>query len=299
MTELPCQYVVINYNAGACLRPAVESILNDLLSATMSSEHQVGVVVVDNGSTDTSLDSIQGMDGVLVIRQENMGYAAGANRGIAATTAPIVVVCNPDLVVHHGATTAILSAFDADPKLAAVGPKVLNPDGSVYPSIRKQPALIDAVGHGIFGMVWKQNPFTRRYRQLDRDPSVACDADWVSGAAIWLRRSALEAIGGWDDGYFMYVEDVDLCWRLHRAGFAVRYDPNASVTHVQGVSTSTRPTEMLRAHHDSLWRFAKKRLTGPKALLLPLAWVFLRLRSRAAIVDSRRNGRRSAPRLGE
>ena len=95
----------------------------------------------------------------------------------------------------------------------------------------------------------------------------------------------------------MYVEDVDLCWRLKRAGFDIRYEPTAVVTHVQGVSTRTRPTAMLRAHHESLWRFAKKRLTGWRKVLLPFAWIFLKFRTVATILEARLHRQRVAARL--
>src|SRR6185436_2176323 len=114
-----------------------------------------------------------------------------------------------DLVVARGAGAAMLAVFD-DPTVGAAGPCVRNVDGSVYPSARREPGLVDATGHAVFGFVWRGNPFTRRYRELDADPVVARDVDWASGAALWLRRAAVDAIGGWDEGYFMYLEDVDI-----------------------------------------------------------------------------------------
>src|SRR5206468_6598615 len=124
-----------------------------------------------------------------------------------------------------------------------------------------------------------------RYRELDADPARARDVDWVSGAAIFLRRDALDAVGGWDERYFMYMEDIDLCWRMKRSGWRVVYEPGGSVVHVQGASTSRRPYRMLLEHHRSAWRFARRRLTGVRALLLPFAAVYLALRAGAAVAE--------------
>jgi N-acetylglucosaminyl-diphospho-decaprenol L-rhamnosyltransferase len=128
------------------------------------------------------------------------------------------------------------------------------------------------------GLIMARNRFTRRYRELDADPTRPRDVGFVSGAAIWLRRTALDAIGGWDAGYFMYVEDVDLCWRLRGAGWRIAYEPGGTVVHVQGASTARHPYRMLFEHHRSLLRFAAKRWRGWRRVLLVPAAVYLALR---------------------
>jgi N-acetylglucosaminyl-diphospho-decaprenol L-rhamnosyltransferase len=272
--------VVVNYEPGERLVSCVRSLLADTSAAGPPE-----VVVVDNGSTDGSVDLLTAaLPDVPVLRPgSNLGYAAAANRGIAATTAPVVAVCNPDVELEPGTAAALLGRFDAEPDLGAVGPIVRNRDGSVYPSARSVPRIGDAVGHGLFGLVRPTNRFTRRYRELDADPTRARDSDFVSGAAIWLRRVALETVGGWDEGYFMYVEDVDLCWRLRDAGWRVAYEPGGSVVHVQGASTARHPYRMILEHHRSLARFAAKRWHGAKRLLLVPAAAFLALRAVGAI----------------
>jgi len=272
--------VVVNYEAGAQLVACVRSLLADA-----SAGGPPEVVVVDNGSTDGSVDQLMAaVPDVPVLRPgTNLGYAAAANRGISATTAPVVAVCNPDVELGPGTAAALLARFDTEADLGALGPVVRNRDGSVYPSARSVPSVGDAVGHGLLGLVRPTNRFTRRYRELDADPSRARDSDFVSGAAIWLRRAALDAVGGWDEGYFMYVEDVDLCWRLRRAGWRVAYEPGGSVVHVQGSSTARHPYRMILEHHRSLVRFAGKRWHGPKRALLVPAAVFLALRAVGAM----------------
>ena len=271
--------VVVNYESGAALTECVESLFADT-----SAGGPPDVVVVDNGSKDGSVARLERRcPAARVVRPgANLGYAGGANRGIAATSTPVVAVCNSDLRIRAGTAAALLARFD-EPGVAAVGPRIRNPDGSTYPSARIVPSPLDAAGHGLLGLVRPDNVFSARYRQLDVDPGLPRDVDWVSGAAIWLRRDALDAVGGWDDGYFMYVEDVDLCWRLGRAGWRIVYEPGGDVEHTQGLSTDARPYRMIVEHHRSLLRFAGKRWRGPKRLLLGPAAVYLAFRTMFAM----------------
>jgi N-acetylglucosaminyl-diphospho-decaprenol L-rhamnosyltransferase len=272
--------VVVNFNGGALLAECVRSILDD------DSAGPVELVVVDNDSSDGSIAALHAaMPEVRVVHAPgNVGYSRAANLGAASTRALIVAVCNADLTLEPGTAAAMLAPFD-DTTLGACGPRIRNHDGTDYPSARQVPSLPVAVGHGALGLWAPRNRFTVRYRELDADPARARDVDWVSGAAIWLRRDALDAVGGWDERYFMYVEDLDLCWRLQRAGWRVAYEPGGSVVHVQGASTSRRPYRMLLEHHRSAWRFAQRRFTGVRALLLPLAGVYLALRAVAAMAE--------------
>jgi len=267
--------VVVNYEGGDRLVGCVRSVLAD------ASAGPVEVVVVDNGSRDGSVDTLRvAVPGVRIVRAPgNVGYARAANLGIAASRAPIVAVLNVDTVVEPGAAKVLLDRLDREARLGAAGPRLRNPDGTAYPSARTMPSIPVAIGHGLVGLWKPDNRFTARYRQLDADPSLPRLVDVVSGAAIWLRRTALDDVGGWDEGYFMYLEDTDLCWRLRRAGWDVAYEPSAVVDHEQGVITARRPYRMLLEHHRSAWRFAKVRLTGVQALLLPFAAVFFATRA--------------------
>jgi N-acetylglucosaminyl-diphospho-decaprenol L-rhamnosyltransferase len=262
--------VVVNYESGALLRECVESLLAD------TSAGDAEVVVVDNGSQDGSVDGLREAfpDVAVVTPGRNLGYSAAANRGIAATRAPVVAVLNCDVRLRAGSAAALVERFVREPDLGALGPAIRDPGGERYPSARSFPRHGDAVGHALLGRVKPANRFTRRYRQLDADPSVPRDVDWVSGAAIWLRRDALDAIGGWDEQFFMYAEDADLCWRLRGARRRIAYEPGGEVVHVHGASTARHPYRMIVEHHRSLLRFARKRWTGARrALLIPAAAV--------------------------
>ena len=284
--------VVVNYEAGPLLVGCITSLLAD------SSAGPAELVVVDNASQDDSIARLRAVHpAVHVVRAPgNVGYARSANLGIAATKAPIVAVLNPDTVIESGTAGALVSRLEHDSRLAACGPRLRNPDGSDYPSARTMPSIPVAIGHGLLGIWWPTNPFTARYRQTDADPALPRLVDWVSGAAIWLRRRALDDIGGWDERYFMYLEDTDLCWRLRGADWEVAYEPGGVIVHVQGASTSKRPYRMLLEHHRSAWRFARKRLTGVRALLLPFAAIYFAVRAVVAVADRAfRSSRSQAP----
>jgi N-acetylglucosaminyl-diphospho-decaprenol L-rhamnosyltransferase len=260
--------VVVNYESG----PSLACCVTDL--------HAVGLrelVVVDNGSDDGSLsaalDAVPGLQ--VIVPGRNLGYGAAANRGVAASTAPYVLVCNPDLEVPLDAVAALVAALDSDTGCALAGPLVRTPAGERYPSARRFPTLVDAAGHALLGLFTPDNRFTRNYQRTELDTATieVCTVDWVSGACFLVRRTAFEAVGGFDESYFMYAEDVDLCWRLGRAGWRVAYAPTAEVTHLQGRSTDRHPYRMILEHHRSLLRFASRSSTGQRRLLLPLVAV--------------------------
>lgn len=216
------------------------------------------IVVADNGSTDGSLEMLRAAEpeAEIIETRANLGYGGGVNRAAAATgDADILVVSNPDVVVAPAAVEALVAALDGDPTLGVVGPRIDNTDGTLYPSARTFPRLLDAVGHAFLGMLAPGNRFTRRYRLLDWDHATARRVDWVSGACFAIRAELFRAIGGFDHRYFMYLEDVDLCRRVSDAGYGVGYEPAARVMHVQGVSAGQLPYRMLYAHHRSIMRW--------------------------------------------
>jgi N-acetylglucosaminyl-diphospho-decaprenol L-rhamnosyltransferase len=285
--------VVVNFNAGPHLARCVRSALADV-SAGSSPE----IVVVDNASTDDSIETLRREvpDALVVEPGDNLGYARGANLGIAATRGSVIAVLNPDVEVESGTAAPMLARFRNDDRLGALGPHIRDDHGETYPSVRAVPSMTDAIGHAILGPFRPANRFTRRYRQLDADPDQARDAEWVSGAAIWLRRAALDDVGGWDERFFLFMEDVDLCWRLCRAGWRVGYEPGGRVTHVEGVSRSRNPYRSIVAHHRSALRFASKRWHGPRRLLLgPAA---LLLTARAVVLAARQAVARRAGAAG-
>ncbi|GGI03892.1 glycosyltransferase family 2 protein [Egicoccus halophilus] len=232
------------------------------------------VVVVDTGSNDGTVEAVcAAHPEVRVLAVANVGFGRGANLGVAATGAPVVVVANADVRFAPDSVRELARCLADAPDVAAVGPQVRYPDGRPQASARRLPSIGTAVGHAVLARLWPGNPWTRRYRATDRDPQQPRDVDWLSGCALGLRRAAFDAIGGFDPAYFLYVEDVDLGVRLRRAGWRLRYEPSASVVHGVGASTSRRRrTWSLVTHARSLDRFYGRHLatTRPRRLARPL-----------------------------
>lgn len=234
------------------------------------------ITVVDCGSQDgTCLALRRDQPDVTVIATDNLGYGQAANLGTERTSAPYVLLLNADTTVVGG-LGSLVTELDEQRDVAVVGPRVRYPDGSHQASARRLPSTMDAIGHGVLGQWLPGNPFSRRYRMLDLDPELTRDVDWLSGCALLIRRRAFEEVGGFDPAYFMYVEDVDLGWRLRRAGWRLRYQPAAEVSHVVGAATSRRRVRMVVEHARSLDRFyGRMHPHGIGRLLRPLVRVGL------------------------
>ncbi|NNN18334.1 MAG: glycosyltransferase family 2 protein [Acidimicrobiaceae bacterium] len=264
--------VVVNYNAGVHLEAAVKSLLDDGVER---------VWIVDNASEDGSSSFADNTDVRVSVVDPggNLGYGRGANLGFQKTDSSYVIISNPDIEVLPGTLLSLIKDLEADRKRVLVGPQLVNSDGSVYPSVRYFPSLLDAGGHAIMGQVFPNNRFTRRYRMLDVDHSASFDADWVSGAFFLVRSDAFREVGGFNPQFFMYLEDVFLCRSLGKLGYQVRFCGVAVVRHVQGLTTASRPLRMILAHHKSLWTYAKLTNQGWRKIgLLPVGLgVLLRL----------------------
>jgi N-acetylglucosaminyl-diphospho-decaprenol L-rhamnosyltransferase len=275
--------VVVNHNAGAVLVGCVESLRRAGIEQ---------IVVVDNASGDGSLVNLAAKDRdvVIVPTGSNLGYGRAANRGAARLATEFILVCNPDLVLDEHAPQELLTVLRAEPDLAVCGPQILQANGEIYPSGRAFPSFVDAAGHALLGMFAPDNRFSRRYRLAALDRTGAVEVDWVSGACLAVRTAAFSSVGGFDEAYFMYVEDLDFCWRVKRAGWRVGYVSSAAVVHAGGVSAARHPYRMLVAHHRSTWRFARQTTRGRAQLALPA--VGLLLFARLSVAIARESARR-------
>ena len=279
--------MIVNYNAGGHLSACVAS-----LEAAGIQE----IVVADNASDDGSVElmSERHPQAQVLNTGTNLGYGGAANLAAARVTSEYLLVSNADTVFDRETPSRLIEALEADRSAGAAGPRVDTSSGEVYPSARTFPSVTDSIGHGFLGLVWRSNPWSRRYLMAGRSLEKTQAVDWISGSCMMLRRTAFEEVSGFDESFFMYAEDVDLCRRLAVAGWTTLYVPTARVVHVQGVSSARHPYRMIVAHHRSLLRFASLTARGPRdRALLPL--VALGLGTRAGLlavgrVLSRRRG---------
>ncbi len=280
--SLPVTAVVVDYHADEALVGCVRSLrANDVAR----------IVVVENGlpgSTSAYID----LDAVTLVEPGlNLGYGRGVNRGAAAERSnPYLLIANPDLIVHDGAVATMVTYLDEHPGVGVVGPTIERPDGSRYPSLRVFPNVWLAGAHALLAPWWPGNPATARYRSPRADGTV----DWVSGACFVIRRSVFEAVGGFDERYFMFAEDMALCWRVRGAGWDVAAVPDAVVTHVEGLSRQRATRAMIVAHHQSALRFEWQTARGWRRLLAPVASVVLGARL-AAMLAADSWSRRTRP----
>lgn len=281
--------VVVEYRSGS-----LERCLASLRAAGAGR-----IVVVDNGA---SLGAISDPTVQVLGAPSNLGYGAGANLGAAqlaggllagpevggpgvlpgagATAGAVelaggsrpeaVLVCNPDVVLEEGCLEMLGGVLRSDPGCGIVGPLLRRADGERYPSARRFPSLGVAAGHVLAGVVAPANRWSRRYRMEDTDLGRRHAVDWVSGACMLVRWSTWQTLGGFDEGYFMYAEDVDLCWRASRAGWSVVYEPAAVATHQEGQSSRHHPYRRIYRHHRSAVRFAARSAAGARRVLVPL-----------------------------
>jgi N-acetylglucosaminyl-diphospho-decaprenol L-rhamnosyltransferase len=273
--------VVVNYNTGDYLARALAS------ASEAAGDAGLELVVVDNASTDGSAErAVARHPGVrLISNPENRGFAAAANQGIRATSAPFVFLLNPDAEIVAGTLGGFAKVARERPGAGAIGPVVRDPDGSVYPSARRIPSVAEGLGHAFLGP-FVPNRWSRAYTIAEWDRRTERSVDWVSASCVLLRREALDAVGAFDERFFMYVEDVDLCTRLHGGGWDVLFSPELEVVHIGGVSTGGyRSRRMVVEHSRSIYKyFVKWRSPGWRAALRPLAWAALRLRAEVVLL---------------
>lgn len=234
------------------------------------------VVLVDSGSTDGTAEAVKAaFPEVKVLVGPNVGFGKACNRGAAALFparggVDHVVVANADVRFQPGSVAALGDFLDTNPDVGIVGPMVTHPDGRQQASARTFSDLGTAMGHAAFSLVWPENPYTRRYRMADWDKTSQRDVDWVSGCCLAVRRTCWDQLNGFDPAYFMFVEDVDLSWRAHEAGWRVVFSPDARVTHSVGSSVTGRKAAMVRAHVRSLDYFITNRYAYPVVIRLAM-----------------------------
>ena len=247
--------ILVNYNSGAELKDALQSVANEMRDAPWEA------VVVDNASSDGSADSVIAFapHAKLIRNLQNVGFARGVNQGLAASIAPLVLILNPDCRLTTGAVATLRSQLDRHARCAIAGPRILDPDGSPQGSARGDPDMLT----GVFGrtsrlrraLPWLAVSKRNVADAGGREDAASVVVDWVSGACMIARRDALESVSGFDERYFLYWEDADLCRRLRSGGWHIRYVPGATAVHRVGQSSRTARAASVRAFHESAYLY--------------------------------------------
>lgn len=240
ISPLPMSVVVVSFNT----RELLERCLRSVIAAA-----PVETVVIDNGSTDGSIELVRDVFSAcrLIVAERNHGYGGAANEGISACSAPAVLLLNSDTILAPDAVSALGGYLAKNPRVAVVGPRLVNGDGSLQRSAYAYPSIADLfiAETGLHLLMGRIPVLQERFYRTWSHTANRC-VPWVLGAALAIRRSAFETVGGFDPGYFMYGEEVDLCRRLETAGFETHYAPITTVVHLGGASTDKRPVAMRR-----------------------------------------------------
>ena len=255
---------IVNYNTCA--------LLHDCLVSAIA-EQAAEIVVVDNASTDGSAAMVAATfpQVVLHANTENPGFAAGVNQAVAACSAPYVLLLNSDTIVQPGALAALARYLDQHPRVGVVGPRLLNTNGSLQASCFHFPTPLHVfLELSNLGSVVRHVPLVRQWYLRSWTHDRARQVPWILGAALAVRRTAFAQVGGFDESFFMYSEEVDFCFRLRQSGWATHFAPVAGVMHVGGASTVQQRAAMTIRLFQSNVAFYRRHYAHWRLVLLKL-----------------------------
>jgi N-acetylglucosaminyl-diphospho-decaprenol L-rhamnosyltransferase len=288
MTGPGLSVVILNYNAADHVRRCLAS----LPAGCDGLDYET--IVVDNASPQPGIEGAVAAspDVRLIRRRRNGGFSAGINTGLRAARSSAILILNPDTALAPGAAAAMLDFLRERPDIGVLGPRVLNDDGTLQLSCRRFPTFAAAAfnRNSLLTRLLPGNRYSSAYLMSGWDHSAISDVDWLSGAAMLLNRTAIEKVGMFDERYFFEIEDVDLCRRMHDAGFRVVYFPDAEVTHRIGASSRTLPNRVIVARHQGMWLYYRRYMRGGPALDAVTGTAIL---GRCLLFLAKANGRRA------
>jgi GT2 family glycosyltransferase len=280
MRAIDLSILIVTYNSLRFVDALMQGLSREI--ASLPAGQRAEIVVVDNASHDGTADAIaeRHPDVKLVRSPRNLGFAAGNNLAARHAEGRVLLLLNPDALPEPGCLPRSLALMDASPGVGMAGARLLDPEGQTQPSARMFPSLlIEALS--MSGLA-SRFPGSRFFGQFDRgwaDPAQAAAVDWVPGAFALVRRDLFLALGGFDERFFLYYEEVDLCRRIHAAGLSVQYWPELRVRHIGGASARTvvGATVAKAGSQLTLWRARSGLLYYRKNHGWALAWAVNRL----------------------
>jgi GT2 family glycosyltransferase len=263
--------IIVNYNVCALLRRCLESVL------ASSGDLQIAVCVVDNHSTDGSVQMVQAEfpQVTLIANQQNVGYPAGNNQGLralgAGSEAPprYSLLLNPDTEVPPTAFATLVQYMDDHPDIGVVGPRLVLPDGSLDLACRRGFDSMSALIYRMVGLskLFPHSPRFARYNMTYLDEHQTAEVDSVVGAFMLIRDAAIQQVGLLDEQFFMYGEDLDWCKRIKEAGWRILYNPEVTVLHVKRASSRQNPRAQIEFYRAMLIFYYKHYHTDTSLLL--------------------------------
>jgi GT2 family glycosyltransferase len=260
MAAADLSVVIVSYN----VRPFLDHCLYSVFRA--AGDLQLQVIVVDNASGDGSAEmTARRYPQVLLIRnRENIGFGPANNQAFSEATGEAVLILNPDAFVGEDTLITMLARLRESPDVGALGPMILLPDGRFEPrAMRGFPTPWAAFSH-LSGLaaLFPRSPWFSRYLLTHLNPSHEHDVDALSGCCMMVRRDLLTRLDGFDGSYFMYGEDLDLCWRLHGIGYRLVYTPTARIVHFKGESTRRSSVDTDLHSQEAMRLFFRKNLSS-------------------------------------
>ncbi|MEW5718116.1 MAG: glycosyltransferase family 2 protein [Chloroflexota bacterium] len=260
--------IIISWNVRELLRKCLQSISNQLLvigeQRQLITNYQLPiaeVIVVDNASSDHTVEMLRAEfpDVRVIANSENAGFTRANNQALALAQGRYLFLLNPDAELRAGALHALYDYAETHPRVGIIGPRLYYGDGSLQSSRRRFPTLATAFLESTKLQQWfpRNRALTHYYMRDTRDDATQ-EADWINGAAMFVRRAVYDQIGGLDEAFFMYSEELDWCYRAKRAGWQIVYLPTAQVTHYEGKSSEQAVAQRDIYFHSSKVRFFRK-----------------------------------------
>ncbi|HUW93279.1 MAG TPA: glycosyltransferase family 2 protein [Bacteroidales bacterium] len=250
--------IIVSFNVREYLAEALTSVI--AASGSVDSE----IIVVDNCSSDGSdeMVALQFKDVILIRNDKNIGFGAACNIGIQSSSGRYILILNPDTFVQPDAITAALGFMEQHPEAGAAGARMVDGNGTFLPESKRgfpspHASLFRFTG---LGKIFPHSSFFNAYYLGHLPDNMTCRADILTGAFMLIRREALEKAGLFDTSFFMYGEDIDLSWRLVRAGYTNYYVAEARITHFKGKSTAEDDILRIRRFYEAMIIFAGKHL---------------------------------------